>query len=232
MSAPTPSPINGRQPAKLSRWSLAAWIVAREGDGPQSAVGGPATLGGSQAGVRLARTLDRDGTISAFLRLTVPPRAVRGSDAALGLSWRPARALPVSVNVEQRIALGRDARSAPAAYLVAGVNDLGLPHGFRIDAYGQAGAVGVKHPQAFVDGAASVERRIGTVGGAPLSAGAMVAGAAQPGAARIDIGPRLSLRFPVGGAENNSRLSLDWRERVAGDAAPGSGLALTLAGDF
>ncbi|MEY4268932.1 MAG: hypothetical protein RLZZ58_148 [Pseudomonadota bacterium] len=240
--AATPLRMRGADAATpLARWSLAAWIFVR-GDGiggsPASGApfGGPtiggATLGGSQAGLRLARTLDPDGRVSAFVRLTVPPRRTGGSDAAAGISWRPLRKLPVSLNIEQRIALGGEARTAPAAYAVGGVGDVALVHGFRLDAYGQAGVVGVRRPDAFVDGAVGVERRFATVGGAPLSAGAVVAAAAQPGASRVDIGPRVSLRFPVGRDAPNSRLSLDWRARVAGDAAPGSGLALTLAGDF
>jgi hypothetical protein len=31
---------------------------------------------------------------------------------------------------------------------------------------------------------------------------------------------------------NNVRVHADWRQRLAGNAAPGSGPALTLAGDF
>jgi hypothetical protein len=44
------------------------------------------------------------------------------------------------------------------------------------------------------------------------------------------VGPRLSIRLP--GAARNLRVTADWRVRVAGDAAPGSGPALTIGGDF
>jgi hypothetical protein len=33
-------------------------------------------------------------------------------------------------------------------------------------------------------------------------------------------------------ASRNVKLHLDWREKLAGNARPGSGPALTLAGDF
>ena len=59
---------------------------------------------------------------------------------------------------------------------------------------------------------------------------ALQAGAVQPGAARVDVGPRLTLRLPQVG--EGGRIALDWRQRVAGDAHPESGLALTLAADF
>ena len=44
---------------------------------------------------------------------------------------------------------------------------------------------------------------------------------------RVDVGPRVSM--PVG---RGMRVHVDWRQRVAGSAAPGSGPALTLAADF
>ena len=66
------------------------------------------------------------------------------------------------------------------------------------------------------------------VGAVELGVGAW--GAAQPGAARLDAGPGLAYRLPLRGA--NVRIEADWRFRLAGDAAPGSGPALTLATDF
>ena len=44
---------------------------------------------------------------------------------------------------------------------------------------------------------------------------------------RVDAGPRVSMRV-----RNNMRVHLDWRQRLAGNAEPGSGPALTLAADF
>jgi hypothetical protein len=220
----------------IDRWSLAAWAFVRDGEAsPGGAAGGgltgaAPTLGGSQIGARLGYAIDPGARLTAFARLTVPPRLRAASDAAVGVSWRPFDRAPLVVSVEQRVALGGAARSAPAAYVAGGISDRALPHGFRIDAYGQAGVVGVKKPAAFVDGAIAAERPVMRFGDAQLSAGAVVAGAAQPGAARVDIGPRLSIRLPADAPQG--RLSLDWRARVAGDARPGSGLALTLARDF
>ena len=77
----------------------------------------------------------------------------------------------------------------------------------------------------FADGAAR-----GGVPLGPVEIGGGVWGAAQPGAARLDAGPQMSLPLPAAGA--NLRLSADWRFRLAGDAAPGSGPALTLGADF
>jgi len=85
--------------------------------------------------------------------------------------------------------------------------------------------VGLRSRDLFVDGAARLSRRIGAV---EVGGGAW--GAAQPGASRLDAGPSLSWRLPVRDA--NLRLQADWRFRIAGDAAPRSGPALTLAADF
>ena len=52
----------------------------------------------------------------------------------------------------------------------------------------------------------------------------------QPGARRLDIGPSLTAGFPV--ADGRGRVSLEWRQRVAGSAEPGSGFALALAASF
>jgi hypothetical protein len=49
----------------------------------------------------------------------------------------------------------------------------------------------------------------------------------QPGLYRVDAGPRLSYEFGRG-----IRIHADYRQRLAGEAAPSSGPALTIAGDF
>jgi hypothetical protein len=55
-------------------------------------------------------------------------------------------------------------------------------------------------------------------------------GAVQPGAARVDVGPRLTLSLPNVG--DGSRIALDRRQRFAVNARRKRGLALTLASDF
>jgi hypothetical protein len=44
---------------------------------------------------------------------------------------------------------------------------------------------------------------------------------------RVDAGPRVTMRV-----RPNLKVHVDWRQRLAGNAAPGSGPAVTLAGDF
>ncbi|HTU09431.1 MAG TPA: hypothetical protein VMG08_00925 [Allosphingosinicella sp.] len=202
------------------RWSASAWLLVREESGAALAPGG--SLGGSQAGARLRYGLGSGLSLGG--RVYLPLRRTAGAELAAGLDWRPMRALPVNLLAERRQRLGRDGRSAFALTLYGGTSLAPSPR-LRLDVYGQAGVVGLRSRDLFADGMVRVSRRLGHI---ELGAGAW--GAAQPGAARLDAGPSLSWRLPV--PEANLRLQADWRFRIAGDAAPRSGPALTLAVDF
>ncbi|WP_144243903.1 hypothetical protein [Sphingopyxis sp. MWB1] len=151
-------------------------------------------------------------------------------ELAFGLAAAPVPGLPVDIAVEQRIAVGDAGRTALAAMMVAGVDNISMPANFRLEAYGQAGVVGARRRDLFGSGAIVVDRALGKNENAPLRLGLMAAAAGQPGATRMDVGPRATLRLP--GVGQGARLALDWRERVAGKAAPDSGIALSLAADF
>ena len=83
--------------------------------------------------------------------------------------------------------------------------------------------VGFNSRDRFVDGALTFTRPVYR----QFSAGFGVWGGAQPGLYRVDAGPRVTMRV-----RNNIKVHLDYRQRLAGNAEPGSGPALTLAGDF
>ena len=208
-----------------NRWSGSAWLLVRdELGGSVLAPGG--TLGGSQAGGRLLYRLNDDAAraLSLSARLYTPLRRAAGAEAAIGLDWRPVPNLPANILVERREALGDAGRSAFALTVYGGAS-ANLPARLRFDAYAQAGVVCARSRDLFVDGAVRTVRPIG-----PVEIGAGAWGAAQPGASRLDAGPQVSWRLPVRGA--NLRLSADWRFRIAGDAQPESGPALTLGADF
>lgn len=180
------------------------------------------TLGGSQAGGRIWYRLGHGLALSG--RLYVPLRQPQAGDVAAGLDWQPLPALPVHLLAERRQAIGRDGRSAFSLTAYGGLSRA-LTRRVRLDAYAQAGIVGLRERDLFVDGAARLSAPLG-----PVEVGAGVWGAAQPGLARLDAGPSLAWRLPVRRAA--LRLEADWRVRLAGAAAPGSGPALTLAMDF
>lgn len=204
-----------------SRWSASGWLVLRPGSGFSAAPGGQ--LGGSQGGVRIAWMVDPDRRIALFGRV-VTPLSGPGREAAIGVEWQPLRA-PVRVVAEQRLALD-GGRGGTGLGLVAGI-DRRIPGGFRLESHGQAGAIRRDRVEPYADGSA---RATGRIPGTPLSLGGGAWGAAQRDAARLDVGPSAAIDLPVAG--QRLRVALDWRQRVAGDARPGSGIALTLGSDF
>ena len=144
---------------------------------------------------------------------------------------RPIPGLPLRVLAE-----GRATRTIngtimrPAAALVSELPPARLPLGLRGETYLQAGYVGGRGATAFVDGQARLERPLVHAGGFALRAGGGVWGGAQRGASRLDVGPTATVSFRLGAAQ--SRVSADYRWRVAGNAAPGSGPVVTLSAGF
>jgi hypothetical protein len=204
----------------VSRWSFTGWALLRRGAGAQLAPGG--TLGGSQIGARLTSGVRDDVAVSA--RLHSPVDRPEGAEAAIGLEWRPVAAVPVRLLAERRQRIGKEGRSAFALTAhggISAVNVLGL---FEVEAYGQAGIVGLRSRDLFADGSA----RLAVPLSGDLSVGAATWGAAQPGAARLDLGPELTVRIPAA----RLRVSASYRVRLAGDAEPGSGPAVTIGTDF
>jgi len=215
--------------SSLDRWQLGAWAFWRSGSGaaPLATQGG--RLGGSQVGARVDYDLipDWGGRLAPYARITSALDRPASPEAAAGLAYQPSRLLPISLLVERRISLGKAGRNANALFVVGGFGPTLLAHGFHAEAYGQAGMVGFSQRDMVVDGKVALLRPLPRT---PLSAGFSLSGGAQPGVSRLDFGPELRLRLPLPRA--NARLSLEWRERIAGGAAPGSGVAVTLASDF
>ncbi|GAA4709308.1 hypothetical protein H9L13_01030 [Sphingomonas lutea] len=214
-------------PAKpaLDRLQLTAWALMRgqQGQplGPSSLANG-GQLGGGQAGARLSIHATRQ--IAGVLR-TSTDVGRRGGEVAAGLRVQPVSGLPVWITAERRQRIGRagTGRNAFALFAEAGLYQSPLPWGFALDAYLQGGVVGVRSRDAFADGALAISRPVF----GRFSAGAGAWGGVQPGLYRLDAGPRVSMKV-----RDNVRIHLDWRQRVAGNAAPGSGPAVTLAGNF
>ena len=208
----------------LDRIQLTAWALLRsrrEMLGPNS-LASSGTLGGSQAGARLSYHLSRQ--IAATLR-TSSEVGRRGGEVAAGLRIQPVGGVPLWLTAERRQRLGRygGGRNAFALFFEGGVYERPLPWRFSLDTYLQGGIVGFHSRDRFIDGGLTLTRPVYR----QFSAGVGVWGGAQPGLYRVDAGPRVSMRV-----RNNVRVHLDWRQRLAGNAQPGSGPALTLAGDF
>jgi len=216
---------------KLDRLQLSSWALLRgtpnQGIGPPPTVGlGPnPMLGGSQAGMRLTYAFNR--ALAASARMSAPVGS-RGGEVAAGVRVTPLRAIPLSLTAERRHAFGRFAgRSAFAVFVEGGVYQRPMPWHFSMDAYAQAGVVGLRRRDFFADGAMTLTRPVSGRFSAGFGLWGGWQGGSQPGVYRVDAGPRVSIRV-----RDNIRVHGDWRQRLAGRAEPGSGPALTLAADF
>jgi len=212
------------------RWHLAAWIAWREVSGlPRGANGAlPAAYGGTQAGTFAQFDL-RDGAHrpALHIRATYAPDRPRQAEIAAGAGVRPLAGVPVRVLAELRATRTGDATEVrPAVFAVTELPQMALPLGFTAEGYAQGGWVGGRYTTAFADGQARMTRPLAIAGKANMRLGAGVWGGAQKFAERLDVGPTLVVeRAPV-------RVSLDYRLKVAGNASPGAGLALTLSTGF
>lgn len=192
-----------------------------------------AQYGGNQSG--LVATWDAFGSAgrgpALLLRSSATPDGAQ-REIALGTRWQPDRYWPVSLSLERRLRAG--APDSFAAYLAGGVDRVPLTGRLAYDAYGQAGIVldGAHGggSSLFVDAQARLHHPLAAPLGIPLriGTGAWIGG--QTGAFRADIGPTLvaDIDSPI----TPFTLHLDWRKRIAGNATPGDGVALTISTGF
>ena len=220
--------------ARPSRWSGDAWLAWRFGSRAREPLGTVTPVyGASQAGAVLRYDLapGSRGHPSAYVRAVSALERGREHDLAAGLTVRPLAGLPISAHGELRLShRERGAALRPAAFVSGGIEGAPLVHGILARGYAQAGYVGGPEATGFADGSLIAERPVWRDRDAALTIGAGTWGGAQRGAARLDLGPTASLRFRLG--ETAARLSADYRLRVAGNAEPASGAALTLTAGF
>lgn len=218
----TPVPAAVAATPKLDRWQMSSWAVLRGAPAPGALASG-GTLGGSQGGARVTYAFSR--SLAASLRMTSPIGGSRGAEIAGGVRWIPLRSIPVAITAERRQSLSPHGggRSDFALFAEAGLYRRPMPWQFELDAYAQAGIVGLTERDLFADGAIAFTRPIY----GRFSAGFGTWGGYQPGLYRLDAGPRVSVRV-----RDNIRAHVDWRQRIVGNAEPTSGPTLTLAADF
>ena len=221
-----------QQRARTSRWSGDGWLLWRD-DTTTPVTSGRPSYGRSQLGavVRYELAPQAGQRPQAYLRASSALQGARENGVAVGLSARPVARVPVRLAGELRAnQRASGTRAVPAAYAVSELPPQRLPGGLVAEAYGQAGYVGGRDATAFVDGQARVDRSVSASANFDLRAGAAAWGGAQDDGARLDVGPSASLAFRVGTARG--RVAADYRFRLAGDAEPASGPALTLSAGF
>jgi hypothetical protein len=220
------------QRSTADRWSGTAWLLVRSAGGAN----GAPLLGGSQAGARIERAMPAPAvpSLRSYARMSGPiERPV--AEVALGLSARPLSRIPVTVALEARQRVAEGGRSGLSAYAAGGFGPRPIGAGIEAEGYAQAGVVGLSGTRSsadgFIDGRVLLARPIPLApAGRQLRIGMSADASAQRGASRLDVGPQIEMKWP--GRDAVLRLSAGWRERVAGDARPGSGPALVLIGTF
>ena len=216
------------------RWSGDGWLMWRQGGAAPVHGLAPPTYGASQGGAVLRYRLAAASALqpTLYLRVTGAMDGSGEADSAFGFSARPIAGLPLTAAVEARVSRFSNGSThlRPAAMVITELEPQPMPFAMRAEIYGAAGYVGGPGATAFVDGQLRVDHHVATVGPSEIRAGGGVWGGAQQGASRVDVGPTASIGLASGHAA--ARLRFDWRMRVAGDAAPTSGPAVTIAAGF
>jgi hypothetical protein len=216
-------------------WSGDFFSLLRD-PGTPGAVGPAASpvLGGGQSGASLAYAFDplarRPIAISA--RINSATGGGNGADpastqAAVGVRWQALPAL--SLYAERLIAIGADARNDWQLRVAGG--GAGKRGRLRWNGYGEAGVITGGDVFAGAQGFGGLP--VIRIKGQDVLAGGGAWGSYQtgsPDASRIDLGPSVATQLPLG--RWSLDMSADYRFRVAGNAAPGSGPALTIATRF
>jgi hypothetical protein len=209
--------------ALTRRWSGSAYSVLRAGGDPALAVS--PVLGGGQSGAGIAFT--PDPLASRPFAITARGSIAHGDGgrsafAAVGVQWHPFTG--VTIAGERLIAVGRAAPNDWTVRVAAGTDrTIGR---WRATAYGEAGIVG-RTTYGAIQGRTAAVFHLAHVEidpGAGLWSSIQRSGAATVD--RVDVGPGVVARAGPFAAE------VDYRFRVAGNAAPGSGPVLTLSAAF
>ncbi len=214
------------------RWSATVYSLLRA-DGASGPAASP-VLGGGQSGASLAWSPDPLARRPVALVARINAASGNNSSidgnsaqAAFGVRWQPVRW--ASISAERLVAVGANARNDWTLRLAGGAD--GQYRRIGWSGYGEAGVI------ANGDVYAGAQGRVGvpvlTRPKATLAAGVGAWGSIQTGAIttdRFDLGPTLTTVVPIG--RTRVAVAADWRFRVAGNAQPGSGPALTISTGF
>lgn len=231
--------INAISVPKSDAFSGYFWLFARQGSSPKRWRAGSsesqfpvAQYGASQAGAILTYRIsgDTSRSISTFARASTALSSRGQEELAIGIKSKPIRNVPISFFTEQRFGAGQYGNRGTAIYLAGGTGpDIVLPD-TSLETYGQMGFIFAREDSYFFDASAALQKQVIKRGGHKITAGAGVWASGQEGATRVDIGPRVKFHVPVG--QVNMQVSVDWRERIGGNAHPGSGASVTLSTGF
>ncbi len=224
------SKYDGPPMSRKDRISISAWSLVR----PRATIGriSDGQLGGSQIGVSgLAYIYSPSARVRVATsgRVSAALGSAQEREAALGFALVGTGKLGWRAGLERRVRFGKLGQSSWAALGVAGFDKLPIRPGLTASGYAQFGMVGRKRRDGFADASATIDFDLAHLGNGTLRAGLGAWGAVQPDLARFDLGPNLSWRPEKMGLP---AISVQWRQRLAGNAAPASGPAITIGADF
>lgn len=225
--------------ALTRRLSLGAFALVRNGSAGDPLAASP-ILGSSVTGASIGYTIDplarrRVSVFGRFATGAGPTGSLdpETSEAALGVRLDPFPRASAHVAVERRFALGAFARDAWSARVAGGSGGRFAVGRFPAtwDVYGEGGIIGLSDPDLYAGAQARALIELLRLDRIRLEAGAGAWAAGQDAfvsSHRLDVGPTVGIRFD--GLPMTA--SIDYRIKAAGNAEPGSGLALTIAGEF
>ena len=215
-------------PTSMKRLSGDIWLFSRSSGGASSTP----ILGGGQAGGRLKYSIPSPASplrLSASARLARPLRG-QGLEVSPVLSIAAGQDIPIEMIIERRIRPEKGAKDQWGLLIASGISPKQIRPGISVEGFAQAGVVGTRKPIPFAQIGLGLHQSIydGTGLQAKVGAGFWADGQGKVG--RIDIGPELAAVAKIG--KQSLRLSAQWRIKVAGNAKPGSGPALSVATSF
>ncbi len=227
--APIPQDIEGPNPP--ARLSLYSYIFLRS-DATRALVS-EGQYGGSQGGVQISYALSRHPT-APKLTLAVASNLQDSTDREVtpGLTWQPAQSVPLRLHAQRRFK--QRSNDSISLFLSGGFDISRLPADLYLSGYGQAGVdiakrTGRDHV-AFHDAALRLDRKLIQSTSGHINAGLILRSGGQSGLYRLDIGPSLGFNAHIGPVQLD--LKADYRIKIAGQAAPGNGPALTVSASY
>lgn len=213
---------------KLSVYGYSFWRNGRDSNNVASAAA--AQYGGSQSGIiaNYRLTGKHKAGLYALARMAVSSSRFSDPEIAAGLRWRPSQNIPISFSAEHRTR--QYAKDQYAIYASGGKDEIPLRLGFHASMFGQAGFIPSNKTGGFFDAQIHATRPIGKIHGVTFASGIGAWAGGQRRSDRVDIGPSVNSKFKLGGTD--IQMSADWRHKIAGNAAPGSGPALTISTGF
>lgn len=224
--SPHPTLIAAQSPAKHRPFNLYAYLYYR----PNSGESAPFTLYGNSQIYARVDWRPFGGAVgkraSLYARASRDLTAEGNVETALGVSLVPLAQLPITLHAERRL---RPRQSdANVAFISTGGTRQALPADTRLDWDGQAGYLAPDRGEGtpFFDAQSRVTMPISDADDWSFRGGVMAVAGGQKQAARLDIGPVFTVQNgPLHG-------QVGWRFRIAGDAEPKSGPAVTLSIGF